>query len=55
MFKNQMLSRVTTRRAPVLHNVVRFFATTDKGYVTDRAELPLNSLPNIPERRPYKM
>ena len=55
MFQNQMLNRVATRRTLTLNNFGRFFSTTDKGYVTDRAELPLKTLPTIAERRPYKM
>ena len=31
------------------------FSTSGKGYVTDRSELPLNSLPALTHRRPYKM
>ena len=50
-----MLNRVATRRTLTSHNFGRFFSTTDKSYVTDRAELPLKTLPTIAEKRPYKM
>ena len=55
MLQIQFASRFAPRIGSLNRFTLTRFSTAGKGYVTDRSELPLNSLPTLTNRRPQKM